>query len=49
MPQPPKATEREIKDAMEARGDWFVPVLISDLRETTDKGFEFIVHPRCCP
>jgi len=37
VPQPPRAEEREIKDAMEARGDWFVPVLISDLRETADK------------
>jgi len=37
VPQPPRAAEQEIKDAMEARGDWFVPVLISDLRETADK------------
>lgn len=37
VPQPPIATEQEIKDAMEAKGDWFVPVLISDLRETADK------------
>jgi len=34
------ATEREIKEAMEARGGWFVPVLISDLRQTADKGLE---------
>ena len=45
MPQPPMATEQEIKDAIEARGDWFVPVLISDLRQTTDKGLGAIVHP----
>jgi len=37
VPQPPTATEEEVKDAMEARGDWFVPVLISDLRQTADK------------
>jgi len=37
VPQPPMATEDKIKDAMEARGDWFVPVLISDLRQTADK------------
>jgi len=37
VPQPPIATEQEIKEAMEARGDWFVPVLISDLRQTADK------------
>lgn len=37
VPQPPVATEQEIKDAMEARGDWFVPVLISHLRQTADK------------
>ncbi|KAF9649681.1 hypothetical protein BDM02DRAFT_3094293, partial [Thelephora ganbajun] len=37
VPQPPTATENGIKDAMGARGDWFVPVLISDLRQTTDK------------
>ncbi|KAF9784740.1 PIH1 family, partial [Thelephora terrestris] len=37
VPQPPVATEQEIKDAMEARGDWFVPVLISDLRQAADK------------
>ena len=30
---------------MEARGDWFVPVLISDLRQTADKGLQAIVHP----
>jgi hypothetical protein len=48
VPQPPTATEREIKDAMEARGDWFVPVLISDLRQTADKGLGAIVHP-CFP
>ena len=30
---------------MEARGDWFVPVLISDLRQTADKGMQAIVHP----
>jgi hypothetical protein len=48
VPQPPKATEDEIKDAMEARGDWFVPVLISDLRQTADKGLGRIVHPRGC-
>ena len=47
MPQPPMATEHEVKDAMEARGSWFVPVLISDLRQTADKGSEAIVHP-CC-
>ena len=47
MPQPPTATEHEVKDAMEARGGWFVPVLISDLRQTADKGSEVIVHP-CC-
>lgn len=45
MPQPPTATENQIKDAMEARGDWFVPVLISDLRKTTDKGLEVSIHP----
>ena len=44
MPQPPMATEYEIKDAMEARGDWFVPVLISDLRQTADKGSEVTVQ-----
>lgn len=38
MPRPPTATEQEVKDAMEAKGDWFVPMLISDLRETADKG-----------
>jgi len=37
VPQPPRANEDEIKAAMEARGDWFVPVLISDLRQTADK------------
>ena len=47
MPQPPMATEREVEDAMEARGGWFVPVLISDLGQTVDKGSEAIVHPRC--
>jgi len=31
---------------MEARGDWFVPVLISDLRQTTDKGLEALVFTR---
>lgn len=41
------ATEQEIKDAMQARGDWFVPVLISDLRQTADKGLGAIVHPPC--
>lgn len=46
MPQPPKTSEHGIKDAMEAKGDWFVPVLISDLRQTADKGAEAIVHPR---
>ena len=45
VPQPPMSTEREIKDAMEAKGDWFVPVLISDLRQTADKGSEVIIHP----
>ena len=40
MPKPPMATEHEIKEAMEARGQWFVPVLISDLRQTADKGSE---------
>lgn len=45
MPQPPTATEQEVKDAMEARGNWFVPVLISDLRQTSDKGLGAIVHP----
>lgn len=48
MPQPPVATEEKIKDAMEARDDWFVPVLISDLRQTADKGLGVIVHPYCC-
>jgi len=47
VPQPPVATEHEVKDAMEAKGDWFVPVLISDLRQTADKGSQVIVHP-CC-
>lgn len=45
MPQPPMATEQEVKDAMEARGDWFVPVLISDLRQTADKGLGATFHP----
>lgn len=45
MPQPPTATEQDIKDTMEARGGWFVPVLISDLRRTADKGLGAIVHP----
>ena len=48
MPQPPIATEQEIKDAMEAKGDWFVPVLISDLRETADKGLGEVVN-YCSP
>lgn len=47
MPQPPIATERVMKEATEARGDWFVPVLISDLRQTADKGSGAIVHPSC--
>lgn len=29
---------------MEARGDWFVPVLVSDLRQTADKGLQAIVR-----
>lgn len=41
------STEREIKDAMEAKGDWFVPVLISDLRQTADKGWRAIDHSDC--
>jgi hypothetical protein len=43
------ATEQEIKDAMEARGDWFVPVLISDLRQAADKGSDAIIHPHFLP
>jgi len=39
------ATEHKIKGAMEARGDWFVPVLISDLRQTADKGSGVAVQP----
>ena len=45
MPQPPTATEHEIRDAMKASGDWFVPVLISDLRQTADKGLQAVIHP----
>ena len=45
MPQPPLATEHEVKDAMGAKGDWFVPVLISDLRQTADKGSEVYRSP----
>lgn len=39
------ATEDEINAAMVARGHWFVPVLISDLRQTADKGLGVIVYP----
>jgi hypothetical protein len=46
VPEPPAASEEAIKDAMETRGDWFVPVLISDLRQAADKGLGVIIHPQ---
>lgn len=37
-PPPPNATEEAIQEAMVGRGDYYVPVIISETREDLDKG-----------
>jgi hypothetical protein len=37
-PPPPNATENAIQEAMVGRGNYYVPVIISETREDLDKG-----------
>lgn len=44
VPLPPDATEETIQDAMLGRGEsYYVPVIISDIRDDFDKGKSLLV------